>query len=528
MFGALDYFVFIAYFAIVISIGYWVSRPKEGKEKTSEDYFLAGRSLTWWAIGSSLIASNISAEQIVGMAGSGYAVGLAISAYEWMAAITLLIVGKWFLPIFLEKRIFTMPQFLAIRFDNRVSLLLAIFWVLLYVFVNLTSVLYLGATSLQVILGVPLFAAIVALAIFSALFAIYGGLTAVAWTDVIQVTVLVLGGLVITVLGLQAVGGGDLFAGITELLTDAPEKFNAVLPANHPEVPWIGVFLGGMWIANLSYWGCNQYITQRALAAKDLPEAQRGVLFAAFMKVLTPFVIVIPGILAFTLYANQIPADQPDRAYATIVGNLVPVGLTGLVIAGLTAAIVSSLNSMVNSASTIFTMDIVRTFAGRNLSERQLVRIGRIASAVALIIACLLAPQLQRYGQVFQFIQEYTGFVSPGIVVIFLFGLFWKRATTTSALTAAVLTIPVSMLMKFALPEMAFLNRMGIIFLVLAAVVVVITLFQQKSNSPKAIQIDANLFKTDTIYLAGSVAILGIVAAIYLFFSPLNGVIPPA
>lgn len=528
MFGTLDYIVFIAYFAVVVGIGYWVSRPKEGKEKTSEDYFLAGRSLTWWAIGSSLIASNISAEQIVGMAGSGYAIGLAISAYEWMAAITLLIVGKWFLPIFLEKRIFTMPQFLAMRFDNRVSLLLAVFWVLLYVFVNLTSVLYLGATSLQVILDVPLFGAIVALAVFSALFAIYGGLTAVAWTDVIQVTVLVLGGLVITILGLQAVGGGDLFTGIATMFADAPEKFNAVLPANHPEVPWIGVFLGGMWIANLSYWGCNQYITQRALAAKDLPEAQRGILFAALMKVLTPFVIVIPGILAFTLFADQIPEGQPDRAYATIVGNLVPVGFTGLVIAGLTAAIVSSLNSMVNSASTIFTMDIVRTFARERLSERQLVRIGRVASGVALVVACLLAPQLQRYGQVFQFIQEYTGFVSPGIVVIFLFGLFWKRATTTSALTAAMLTIPVSVLMKFMLPDMAFLNRMGITFLVLSAVVVAITLFEHRGQSSKAIRLDAHLFKTDTVYLVGSVAVLGIVAAIYLFFSPLNGGIPAA
>lgn len=528
MFGIADYPVFISYFAIVIGIGYWVSRPKKGKEKTSEDYFLAGRSLTWWAIGSSLIASNISAEQIVGMAGSGFAIGLAISSYEWMAAITLLIVGKWFLPIFLEKRIFTMPQFLAMRFDNRVSLLLAVFWVLLYVFVNLTSVLYLGATSLQVILGVPLFTAIIGLALFSALFSIYGGLAAVAWTDVIQVTVLVLGGLVITILGLQAVGDGNMLAGLTELFTDAPAKFNTVLPANHPEMPWIGVFLGGMWIANLSYWGCNQYITQRALAAKDLPEAQRGVLFAAFMKVLTPFVVVLPGILAFVLFGDQIPAGQPDRAYATIVGNLVPPGLMGLVIAGLTAAIVSSLNSMVNSASTIFTMDIVRTFTQERLSERQLVRIGRIASAVALIIACLLAPQLQRYGQVFQFIQEYTGFVSPGIVVIFLFGLFWKRATTTSALSAAVLTIPVSVLMKFALPEMAFLNRMGIAFLLLAVVVVVVTLLQRKGDSPKAVQFNSGLFGTDTVYLVGSVAVLGIVAAIYLFFSSLNGAIPAA
>lgn len=518
-FVTLDYVVFVAYFILVLGVAYWVSRPKEGQEKSSEDYFLAGRSLTWWAIGTSTIAANISSEQIIGMSGSAFAIGLGIASYEWMAALTLLIVAKYFMPIFLEKKIYTMPQFLALRFDHRVSLSLAAFGILISVFVNLTSVLYLGALTLQTLMGIPLIYGIIGLAIGSAIFTIYGGLTAVAWTDVIQVCVLVLGGCIITYMGLQAIAPDHhVISGFWQLVAQAPEKFHMVLPANHPELPWIGVFFGGMWIANISYFGCNQFITQRALAAKDIGEAKRGLLFTAVLKTILPFVIVVPGIIAYTLYRDLIPADQPDRSYATVVANLVPAGLTGLVIAGLTAAILSTLNSVSNSASTIFTMDMVRTLYRRPLSEQALVRIGRITTAVFLAIACLIAPQLANFEQAFQFIQEYGGFLTPGIVVVFTFGLFWKRATPTSALWALVLSIPLSAILKFTLPDLAFLNRMAIVFLILAAIVVAITLFQSRGDSPKAIQISQRLFRTDAAFNVGAILVCGTLAGLYLRF----------
>jgi solute:Na+ symporter, SSS family len=518
-FTTLDSIVFVIYFILVLGLAYWVSRPKPGAEKNAEDYFLAGRSLTWWAIGTSTIAANISSEQIIGMSGSAFALGLGIASYEWLAALTLLIVAKFFLPIFLEKRIYTMPQFLLIRFDQRVSLSLAAFWVLLYVFVNLTTVLYLGALTLQVLLGVPLIYGIIGLAIGSAIFTIYGGLAAVAWTDVVQVCVLVFGGCLITYLGLQAIApDANVITGFGELVARAPERFQMVFPANHPELPWTGVFFGGMWIANISYFACNQFITQRALAAKNLSEAKRGLLFAAFLKILLPFVIVTPGIIAYVLYPDLIPADQPDRSYATVVGQLVPSGMTGLIIAGLTAAILSTLNSVSNSASTIFTMDIVRSFTRRSLSERALVRIGRLSTAAFLVIACLVAPQLANFEQAFQFIQEYGGFLTPGVVAIFLFGLFWPRTTANAALAAIVLSIPLSVVFKFLLPAMPFLNRMAIVFLILSAIVVAVTLLQSCGRDPKAIEINPDTFNTDGTFNVTSIFACGILAALYLSF----------
>jgi solute:Na+ symporter, SSS family len=518
-FTAIDYLVFIGYFILVLGIAYWVSKPKEGQEKNSEDYFLASRSLTWWAIGTSTIAANISSEQIIGMSGSAFALGLGIASYEWMAAITLILVAKFFMPIFLEKKIYTMPQFLAIRFDNRVSLSLAALGILLNIFVNLTSVLYLGSLTLQTLLGIPLLYGIVGLAIGSAIFTVYGGLTAVAWTDVIQVCVLVFGGCIITVLGLQAIApDGNIFTGFSELIARAPERFHMVFPANHPELPWIGVFLGGMWIANISYFGCNQFITQRALAAKDLPEAKRGLLFAALLKIILPFVIITPGIIAYVLYSDLIPPDQPDRSYATVVGQLIPVGLTGLVIAGLTAATLSTLNSVSNSASTMFTMDIVRGFSRRRLSERALVRIGRISTTVFLTIACLVAPLLANFQQAFQFIQEYGGFLTPGIVAIFLFGLFWKRTTATAALWALVLSIPGSVVIKLLFPDLAFLNRMSVVFIILAAIVVLISLVEAKGESPKAMKINSDTFRTSALFNVGAILVSGLIAALYLRF----------
>ena len=515
-FSLLDYAVFIGYIIFIIGLGLWVSREKKGHEKNSSDYFLASKSLPWWAIGASLIAANISAEQFIGMSGSGFVIGLGIATYEWTAAITLIVVAKFFLPIFLKEGIYTMPQLLEIRYDRRVRTGLAVFWLLLYVFVNLTSVLYLGALALRTIMGIPLIWGIVGLAAFSALYTIYGGLKAVAWTDVVQVLVLIIGGLVTTFFALNAVSGGNgALAGFSDLLHQVPEKFDMILDKSNPnyaELPGLGVLLGGMWMAHFFYWGCNQYITQRALAAKNIKEAQRGLMFGGYLKILTPLIVVIPGIVAFALRAD---IAKPDEAYPWLLSTFVPVGLKGLAFAALIAAVVSSLSSMVNSTATIFSMDIYKQIIKKDASERQLVFTGRIASSIALIIAVLIAPMLTSLEQAFQFIQEFTGFISPGIFAIFIFGLFWKKATANSALWAAVLTIPLSLGIKILIPTLPFLNRMGVVFLILSAIVVAITLMESREDSPKAIKVDKGLFHTDTVFNIGAIGIFAILAVFY-------------
>lgn len=515
-FSALDYTVFIGYIIFIIGLGLYVSREKKGHEKNSSDYFLASKALPWWAIGASLIAANISAEQFIGMSGSGYVIGLGIATYEWTAAITLIVVAKFFLPIFLKEGIYTMPQLLEIRYDRRVRTGLAVFWLLLYIFVNLTSVMYLGALALRTIMGVPLMWGIIGLAVFSALYTIYGGLKAVAWTDVVQVLVLIVGGLITTFFALNAVSGGHgVLAGFGDLLKQAPEKFDMILDKSNPnysELPGLGVLLGGMWMAHFFYWGCNQYITQRALAARNIKEAQRGLMFGGYLKLLTPLIVVIPGIVAFALKAD---IAKPDEAYPWLLSTFVPVGLKGLAFAALIAAIVSSLSSMVNSTATIFSMDIYKQIIKKNASEKQLVLTGRIASAIALIIAVLIAPTLTTLEQAFQFIQEFTGFISPGIFAIFIFGLFWKKATANSALWAAVLTIPLSLGIKILIPTLPFLNRMGVVFLILSAIVIVITLIESREDSPKAIKIDKGLFHTDTVFNVGAIGIFAILAVFY-------------
>lgn len=519
-FSTFDLTVFIGYILIIIGLGLGVSREKKGHEKNSQDYFLASRMLPWWAVGSSLIASNISAEQMVGMAGSGYAIGLAIASYEWMAALTLIIVAKYFLPIFLEKQIYTMPQFLEIRFDRRVRTSLAVFWLVVYIFVNLTSVLYLGALAMHTIIGVPLIYGIVFLAVFSALYTIYGGLKAVAWTDVVQVLVLVGGGLVTSILALNAVGGGaGALAGLKELIRSVPEKFHMILDSSHPnykDLPGLSVLLGGMWIANLFYWGCNQYITQRALAAKNLKEARRGLVFAGYLKLLMPLIVVIPGIAAFYLKAQ---ISRPDESYPWLLSHFVPSGLKGLAFAALIAAIVSSLSSMVNSTATIFSMDIYKQIFRKDASERQLVRSGRWMSAVAMIIAVLVAPALSSLQQAFQFIQEFTGFVSPGIFAIFILGLFWKKATTRSALWAAPLTIPLSAGFKYFIPGLPFMDRMGLVFLLIVLVMVAVSLLENRGgNDVRAIAVSRSLYRTDGVFNAFSIGIAAILAVLYLVF----------
>ena len=531
-FALIDYVVFGAYAALIVGVGLWVSREKEGHVKNTEDYFLAGKALPWWAIGASLIASNISAEQFIGMSGSGFRLGLAIASYEWMAAVTLLVIAWFFLPIYLEKGIFTMPQFLEKRYDGRVRTLLAVFWLLVYVFVNLTSVLYLGALALEGIMGVPLFWGIAGLALFATVYSIYGGLEAVAWTDVVQVIVLIGGGLLTTVLALDAYGdGAGVLAGLGRLVDDLPERFNMVLAPGellytddagatqdaYQLLPGFGVLLGGMWVANLFYWGCNQYIIQRALAAKSLKEAQRGLAFAGGLKLLLPLIVVIPGIVAFGLEA---PIDKADQAYPWLLGTYIGPGLKGLAFAALAAAIVSSLASMMNSTATIFTMDLYKTSIHPEASETRLVTTGRVVSLVAIVVAALTAyPLLGAIDQAFQYIQEYTGFISPGVLAVFVMGLFWKKATANAALVTAVLSIPLSALAKVLLPTIPFLNRMGYVFLISVALIVAISYLEGRGqDSPKAIRIEGVRAARDPVFLTAAFGILGVTAALYALF----------
>jgi len=534
-FSTLDYIIFGLYAATIIGVGLWVSRKKDGIEKTSDDYFLASKSLTWWAVGASLIAANISAEQFIGMSGSGFALGLAIASYEWMAAITLIIVGKYFLPVFLKANIYTMPQFIEKRYDNRVRTILAVFWILVYVFVNLTSVLYLGALAINTIMGVPLIWGILGLAAFAAIYSLYGGLSAVAWTDVIQVIFLVGGGLLTTYLALDAIPAANgVIEGAKYIYHAVPEKFHMILDESNPyymDLPGLSVLLGGLWVANLYYWGFNQYIIQRALAAKSRDEAQKGIIFAGFLKLLIPLIVVVPGIAAFVLTSDptllselglnasdNIPTlAHADKAYPWLLG-LLPSGVKGIAFAALAAAIVSSLASMLNSTSTIFTMDIFGQLKKGKSSESQLVKVGRITGAVALIIAVMVAPMLQTLDQAFQYIQEYTGMVSPGVLAIFLFGLFWKKATSNAALWAALLTVPVSAAFKFAFESMPWMNQMGLSFLVISVVIILISLLEGKGDSSKAIPINKNLFKTSNTFNIGAITIMVITMVLYIIF----------
>jgi len=528
-FAPIDYIVFGAYCLLIVCIGLWVSREKKGHKKNAEDYFLASKSLPWWAIGASLIASNISAEQFIGMSGSGFRLGLAIATYEWMAAITLLLVAWLFIPIYLKKGIFTMPQFLEVRYDSRVRTLLAVFWLMVYVFVNLTSVLYLGALAMEGIMGIALWKGIVALALFATAYSVYGGLKAVAWTDVVQVIFLVGGGLLTTYLALNAFGGGQgVFAGFAKLYAEAGDRFNMILFEGellytddkgiqqdaYDLLPGLSVLIGGMWIANLFYWGCNQYIIQRTLAARSLKEAQRGVAFAGYLKLLLPVVVVVPGIVAHALHA---PINTADEAYPWLLNAYVGPGLKGLAFAALMAAIVSSLASMMNSTSTIFTMDLYRNYFNTQASQTQLVRVGRIVAMVCMGIAVLIAPQLASLDQVFQYIQDYTGFVSPGVLAIFIMGLFWKKSTANAALLSALLSIPLSLFIDWFMPGLPFIDRMGVVFLISVVLIVTVSLLEGKGeDSSRGIALGRGLLKTDPVFAGLAFGILGITTALYV------------
>ena len=544
-FEFLDYAVFIAYAILILGVGLWVSREKDGQQKTAEDYFLASKSLPWWAIGASLIAANISAEQFIGMSGSGFASGLAIASYEWMAAITLLIVGKYFLPIFIEKGLYTIPEFVEKRFSTNLKTILAVFWIALYVFVNLTTVLYLGSLALETIIGIPLVYGVIGLAAFAAAYSLYGGLSAVAWTDVIQVVFLILGGLVTTYLALNTVSGGEGFiSGLNTVFEAVPERFEMILDRSNPEyknLPGLGVLVGGMWVANLYYWGFNQYIIQRTLAAKSLKEAQKGILFAAALKLVIPLIVVIPGIAAYVMINDaetmarlgdvalqNLPSlEQADRAYPWLL-QFLPTGLKGLAFAALAAAIVSSLASMLNSTSTIFTMDIYKQYINKNASDKATVNTGRISAFVALVIACVVAPLLGNLDQAFQFIQEYTGIVSPGILAVFLLGLFWKKTTNKAAIVGALVSIPIAMYFKVApkgwsnsyfFIDVPFMDQMGYTLLLTMGVIALYSYLQHKgADDEKGIPITKALFKTTPLFNIGAFAVLLVLTVLYSMF----------
>lgn len=544
-FELLDYVIFVGYAILILGIGLWVSRDKKGHQKTAEDYFLASKSLPWWAIGASLIAANISAEQFIGMSGSGFASGLAIASYEWMAAITLIIVGKYFLPIFIEKGIYTIPEFVEQRFSTNLKTILAVFWIALYVFVNLASVLYLGALALETIVGVPMIYGVIGLALFAAAYSLYGGLSAVAWTDVIQVVFLVLGGVVTTYLALNTVSGGEgIISGFKTIYNEVPGRFEMILDKSNPEyknLPGIGVLVGGLWVANLYYWGFNQYIIQRTLAAKSLKEAQKGILFAAFLKMIIPVIVVIPGIAAYVIVndpellaslgeigqKNLPNLKEADKAYPWLL-QLLPVGLKGLAFAALSAAIVSSLASMLNSTSTIFTMDIYKPYINKNASDKTTVNVGRLSAGVALVIGCIVAPLLGGIDQAFQFIQEYTGVVSPGILAVFLLGLFWKKTTNKGAIVGVLTSIPIAMYFKVGpkgwsssslFLDVPFLDQMGYTLILTMLVIMLYSYIQHKGkDDSKGIPITKELFKTSPLFNVGAFAIMILLVVLYAMF----------
>jgi len=557
-FELLDYLIFGLYATVILGIGLWVSRDKKGKQKNAEDYFLASKSLPWWAVGASLIAANISAEQFIGMSGSGFALGLAIASYEWMAAITLLVVGKYFLPIFIEKGLYTIPEFIEKRYSTNLKTILAIFWIALFVFVNLTTVLFLGGKALDTIIGVGdgsiLLNSIIGLGLFAAAYSLWGGLASVAWTDVIQVVILIFGGLLMTYFALANVTDTASFIdGMKYVYEKAPERFSMILSKGEIikpnggdawwDLPGLAVLIGGMWVANLYYWGFNQYIIQRTLAAKSLAEGQKGIVFAAFLKLIIPVIVVLPGIIAYVMNIDDngvLTATSVDPGFIGAAGNFandnaapwliknfIPAGVKGLILAALAAAIVSSLASMLNSTSTIFTMDIYKSHFNKNASDAKMVSVGRIAAVVALITAIIIAPQLGSLGQVFIFIQEYTGVVSPGILAIFLMGLFYKKATNNAAIWGAILSIPIAMYFKVApkgwndasiFVELPFMHQMGYTCLATLAIIAIISYIEGNQDYPKGINLTKKLFATNNTFNIGAFSALLITVFLYAMF----------
>lgn len=524
--GWLDLGVVAGYALVLILLAWWVSREPKGETQDTGDYFLAGKMLPWWAIGASLIAANISSDQIIGQSGQGFAVGLAIAAYEWQAAIVLLIVAKFFLPIFLDRKIHSMPHFLDQRFGSGVKTLMSVYWIGLYTAVNLTTVLWLGGLAVSSLTGWPPLAAMAALAGFAALYSLYGGLKAVALTDIVQVVVLIFGGLVITWLALDLVGvGGGPLSGLSRVMDEVPGHFRMILSPGdkgYGDLPGLWTLLGGLWVLHFSYWGFNQYIIQRALGAQSLGQAQKGLVFAAFLKFLIPVIVVLPGIAAVILAqegrldAAELSAAS-DRTYGELM-TLTPEGLRGLIFAALIAAIVSSLASMMNSVSTIFTLDLYQP-AVRGRSERHYVGIGRIAAFVSLVAALALAqPFLGGFESAFQTVQEYSGFIAPGVVALFLLGLFWPRANAAGAFAILFSSILLNIALKFGLPDLAFIIRIWFVFLGCLAAGIAISLATAPPEAGRAIDLRGMSFRTDATFNVLAVVVVLILIGIYAVF----------
>lgn len=576
-FATIDYVVFALYIVLLVGLGIFLSRSKKGEEKSSTDYFLAGNTLTWWAVGASLIAANISAEQFIGMSGSAFYSGIAQAAYELMAAATLIVVGKFLLPLMIEKKIFTIPQFLRERYNWGVGLAFSLLWLFLYIFVNLTSVSWLGALAIQQILGLPTdmivnvmgieidqvrFTIILCLFLIAGAYSIYGGLASVAWTDVLQVVFLVGGGLITAYAALYVIGAEVWNCGPLEALgniyswcigQEGDKHFNLVVTRNEElypiingvkdaagavtqpsdpyfDSPGIVLIFGALWLTNIGYWGFNQYIIQKGLAAKSLSEAKKGMIFAAFLKILIPFIVCIPGVCAFFIMNSPECADlratlfggitRSDDAYPFLIRNFTPTVIKGLSFAALSAAVISSLASMFNSTSTLFTMDIYKQFIEKNASEKKLVSVGRLTSVAALIIALFAVyPLMGGIDQAFQFIQEYSAFVYPGVVVIFGLGLLWKRASGTAAVVAAIGTFAFSILFKFTIPEVPFLIRSGYVFICLVVLFVGISLASKKSV--KADELDESTIKTQLFWsnVLWAITALAIIVLVLSYFN---------
>lgn len=552
-----DYIVFILYFVLVSCYGYWIYHKKKKGSTDTKDFFLAEGSLTWWAIGASLIASNISAEQFVGMSGEGYFIGIGIAVYEWLAAVSLVIIAVWFIPVYLKNKIYTMPQFLTRRYNDTVALIMAIFWLFLYVFVNLTSILYLGSVAINGLAGGEyLHVIMIGLAVF-ALFITLGGMKVIGYTDVIQVAVLILGGIATTYLALSLVGerlggGSGVVEGFKTLMSQAPDHFHMIIPKpvkDSPQIdvdkylilPGIAMYFAGQWIVNLNYWGCNQYITQRALGA-DLKTARTGLIFAAFLKLFMPVIVMLPGIAAYVLYKNgELPhlIGGKDGAYSAILAFL-PNGFKGLSIAALAAAIVASLAGKANSISTIYVLDIHKKYFNKDADEKKMVNLGRVTVIVAMIIAIIFTwnDTLGIGGKGgFTFIQKYTGFISPGVFAMFILGMFWKRTTGAAAIAGVITGFLLSIIFNNYAPdwfgpntwlytaymnsegiyEIPFLLSMGYSFFITVALMVIISLAGPKVN-PKAFEHDTKMFKVEPRILTLIIVLLIILSLLYVRF----------
>ncbi len=559
-----DYLVFVLYFILIASYGFWIYNRKKTATTNTTDFFLAEGQLTWWAIGASLIASNISAEQFIGMSGNGFRLGLAISAYEWLAAISLVVVGVFFMPVYLKNKIYTMPQFLKTRYNETVAMMMAIFWLFLYIFVNLTSILYLGSIAINNLTGGANFHLImIGLAVF-ALFITLGGMKVIGYTDVIQVLVLTVGGLITSYIALTVVGekfgfGKDAIAGLNHLIKVAPDHFKMIFDKpgkgatqkqidDYSSLPGLAMMAAGMWIANLNYWGCNQYITQRALGA-DLKTARSGIFFAAMLKLLMPLLVVIPGIAAYVLYQNGALHQEmlsngvlnQDNAYSSVIGFL-PIGLKGLSMAALTAAIVASLAGKANSISTIYSLDIYKKYVNKNATDKRTVSTGRIMIVISLIIAIIINwnDTLGIGGKGgFEFIQKYTGYISPAIFPVFLLGFFWKKTTSKAAISGIILGLVLAILFDKFLPsmlghetilytalpnghggfEIPYLIQMGWVFVFTCIIIIGISLIDVSGQThDNSLQEDNAKYKLTNAHIAMIVSILIIVAGLYIRF----------